>query len=139
MSGVKGNIQSVRDLEKRIRSCANPAVGELIAKEAAGVITEKLQASFDSGVTPYGDDRPDGFYGPVALVETGNTRAFMRFGAVGRRIRCVLGSRYSKYLIGRFRILPQGGQKIPFPWAEALAEIAGRVLDGISSGKTRAA
>lgn len=55
----------------------------------------------------------------LRLVRTGATRAALRFVAVGTVIRCVLGPRYARYLVGKYRILPSGQQAVPFRWRRA--------------------
>ena len=132
---MKGNVKSVRQFEAQLRKVGSVQTAERIAKIGAQVLTEKLDASFDSGNTVYNDSRPDGFHGAVDLVKTGTIRSHLRFRSVGRLIRCVLGTKYAKYMIGRFRILPNGGTAMPFEWSEALAEISKRVIADTLAGR----
>jgi hypothetical protein len=60
----------------------------------------------------------------VSLVRTGKTRDQLRFVVNGTIIRCALGPRYAKYLIGKYKILPIGDRTaMPANWTRALDEL----------------
>ena len=60
----------------------------------------------------------------LTLVQTGDTRRTMKFKANGRLVRCELGPRYAKYLIGKYKILPIGDRTaMPAAWTRALNEL----------------
>jgi hypothetical protein len=76
-------------------------------------------SAFTSGRNVYGDARPTGADGhALSLVKSGKTRRTIEFVANGTIVRCVLGTRYARYLIGRFGILPNG--TLPAQWSAAL-------------------
>ena len=99
-------------------------VAAKVAQRAARAVTEMARADYTSGNTCYGDDRS----GDVSLVRTGATLATVRFEALGQMMRCVLGTPWSKYLIGKYRILPHGGAAMPTKWFEAIRAIANQEL-----------
>lgn len=131
----RGNPRNVREFEQRLRRIPSIANAERIAKIAAGVITETARASFDAGETAYGDGRPSGKHGPLTLVKTGTTRTHLTFAATGTRIRAVLSTKYAKYLIGKYGVLPSGNAPVPYKWQEALSEITKRVFDDTLGGR----
>jgi hypothetical protein len=91
-----------------------------IAQRAAPAITDQATSAFDSGNTVYGEDRPKNVYGhPLTLIgKTGNTRRSVKFVSNGTIVRCVLGTKYAKYLIGKYGILPNGA--LPASWSKRL-------------------
>lgn len=127
VSGVRHRGgDTLAKVQKRVRSLGVVAA-QRVAQEAAPAITRDALASFDSGRTATGGPRPSGVRGPVSLVRTGRTRATVRFVANGTVMRAVLGTRYARYLIGRFGILPSGA--IPTAWKATIGEIVKRTLD----------
>lgn len=114
---------------KRVRSLGVVAA-QSVARTAAPALTSAALADFDGGRTAYGTPRPVGANGPVSLVRTGKTRSTIRFTAQGTALRIVLGTRYAKYLIGRYNMLPSGGRKaIPRAWRTSIDGIVARVTD----------
>ncbi len=66
----------------------------------------------------------------LTLVDTGDTRRTMHFEARGRLVRCRLGPRYAKYLIGKYKILPIGDRtSMPAAWTRALDELVQTVQE----------
>lgn len=61
---------------------------------------------------------------PLDLYETGKTRETLKFVVDGTIVRCRLGPRYAKYLIGKYKILPIGDRTaMPTAWRFALGEL----------------
>lgn len=114
------------DLKKALRALPISVASEAAAK-AAPAISALAQGAFDSGQTVYGDARPRGVGGAdLSLHKTGKARASTYFKSVGTVVRCVLGTPYYKYLIGRYRVLPMGS--LPVAWSRKLSEVVGQVL-----------
>jgi hypothetical protein len=115
--GIKGNqalAQLKRDLAAMPMSMAHD-----VARQVAPVLTMLAQQAFDGGVNVYGDARPRGVSGKaLTLVKTSATRRTVRFVANGTIVRCVLPTRYAKYLIGKYGILPNG--KPPIEWTRRM-------------------
>ncbi len=127
MSRVTGNISKLSQLAASLRQLPRVLAIDVAAKVAPS-ITALARASFDGGRTAYGDARPAGVHGnALTLVKSGDTAATLNFVAIGTKVRAVLGTRYAKFLIGKYGILPSGA--LPFAWADdidatARAEIA---------------
>lgn len=130
MSRIRGaKPASLRRLVSDIQRQSGVVVAQEVAARAAPEVTALALAEFDAGRTAYGDPRPEGVDGrELRLVRTGATRAALRFVAVGTVIRCVLGPRYARYLVGKYRILPSGQQAVPFRWRRAISDVARDVV-----------
>ena len=128
MSGVVGNIGNLKQLRDNIRRMPT-VVGQRVAARGAPAITGLAQRAYASGDTVYGDARPVGVAGnALSLVRTGTTRSTVRFSATGTILRAVLSTRYAKYLIGKYRILPAGNAALPVTWSARLREIVGEEI-----------
>lgn len=102
-----------------------------VAFRAAPVLTTAAAASFDAGRTVYGDARNQGVKGgALTLVRSGDTRRTVKFVSNGRIVRCVLGTPYAKYLIGRYGILPNGNAAMPHAWRTSLDGIVAGIQGG---------
>lgn len=90
-------------------------------------MSEFAGTAYDSGATVYGRPRPQGVDGnALTLHKTGASREAMAFLATGRDIRTRILPRYTRYLIGKYDVLPNG--PLPAAWREALVQIAAEVL-----------
>lgn len=126
---LRGNPQKLRDIGRNLGGIPQ-VVRNRIAARAAGEITELALASFDAGVTPFGDPWLPGFDGrDVDLVRSGSLRSTLRFIAIGGRVRCVMGVRHAKYQVGVRRVLPAPGQTMPASWRAAAARISREEID----------
>lgn len=119
MSGLRGNPSTMRDLAKRIKELPI-VVAQKIAQEAARAVTAKAQANYDSRRSVYGAGRS------VSLVRTGTTKSLVRFVSIGTLVRASLGTRYAKYLIGKYQILPMGA--MPYEWQELIGKIGREIM-----------
>lgn len=83
--------------------------------------------AYDSGQTVYGKSRPRGVDGQaLSLEQTGASRRAVEFRATGRDIRTAPLPRYTRYLIGKYDVLPNG--PLPAAWRERMIAIAAQVL-----------
>ncbi len=97
---------SIRDLPLRIRA--------EVATKAAGILTARLRDDFDSGRTVYGASRPLSVAGTALdLTVSGKTHGALAFVSVGTIVRAQLSTRYAKYLVGKYKILPSS---LPAAW-----------------------
>jgi hypothetical protein len=116
--GLKGDVGKLRTFKQQLREFPITLAAE-VSKAAAPAMTDLTTSAYDGGRTVYGDTRPKGVDGQALDLEaTGATRAQMRFVAVGTIVRCVLGPKYAKYLIGKYSILPNGA--MPAAWRAKL-------------------
>lgn len=122
MSGVKGDPRTLFELNRRIRQIPTTLAQE-VAADVAPALTTAAQSAYGGGQTVYGEARPAGIAGnSLDLEVTGATRADVKFVAIGTVVRAVLGTRYAKYLIGKYRILPMGA--LPVAWSRRISELA---------------
>lgn len=99
-----------------------------VARQGAPACTELAQGAFDGGQTVYGEPRPQGVNGgPLSLVKSGAVRGSLRFVANGTQIRCQLGPKHMRYLVGKYKILPNNA--LPFRWRARLNEIVKATAD----------
>ena len=123
---LSGNIGTLKALKSKLRTLPTTVAVDVAAK-GAPAMTDLTQQAFASGVSVYGDARPAGVDGePLTLEKTGTVKAQLRFISVGTVIRCSLGPKYSRYLIGKYSVLPNGG--LPVRWS---ARLAGLVKDAV--------
>ena len=110
------------DLKAKLKTLP-VSVAHRVASQAAPAVTDLTVDAFLTGRSVYGDHRPDGVDGrPLTLRKSGRTRDTLKFVANGTIVRCVLGTKYARYLIGKYGILPNG--RMPAEWARRLREIA---------------
>lgn len=100
-----------------------------VAEEAAPEITRLGRESFERGETPYGVDWAPGEKGQkVTLRKTGALERFLRYVAIGTRIRVALGVPYAKYQIGKRPVFPRQGGALPESYATVLMRTAVRIV-----------
>jgi hypothetical protein len=120
-SGVRQTGGSIRDI-KRSLAALPTSVTHSVAQRGAPVLTELAGGAYDSNRNVYGDTRRPGVKGnTLSLERTGATRRTVKFVSNGTIIRCVLGTKYAKFLIGKYGILPNGA--MPADWSAALAKV----------------
>jgi hypothetical protein len=121
---VSGN-STLGKLKANLRALPVSIAHEVAASAAPG-LTQRTRGAFNSGQTVYGEARPAGVNGePLSLEQTGATKKTLQFVANGRIVRCVLGTPYAKYLIGKYKVLPNGA--MPAEWSRYLAGEVARV------------
>lgn len=127
--GLRRIGQSLAQVNARLR--ALPArVAQEVTREVAPKITAQLRADYDAGRTAYGQARPAGKDGQALdLVETGAVRAGLAFAAEGTRLSCPLPTDYTKYLIGKYQILPISRSVLPASWSRIIHEATAKAID----------
>ena len=123
-AGLRGNPGLLAQLGRKLAELPTTVRAE-VARQAAPIVTELAQSAFDGGQTVYGDVRPTGVNGDALdLKVTGSVRRSLGFVANGTQLRCTLGPRHMKFLIGKYKILPNNA--LPFRWRRVLDEITTR-------------
>jgi hypothetical protein len=118
--GLKGKPETLDSWKKRIQK-APIELAQKVASDSAPKITNLARGAYDSGRKVWGELRPPGAGGRrLTLKRTGDTYGTVRFVAIGTIMRCVLGTPYARYLIGKYGILPSGA--IPYQWGAAIRE-----------------
>lgn len=130
-------LRSINALKRSLKKLPITSVARIAAR-AAPAMTDLAGGAYDSGQTVYGKPRPPGVDGQaLSLERTGASRRAMAFAATGRDIRTKPLPRYTRYLIGKYDVLPNG--PLPAAWRERLNDIAARVLyEAIHSSAGRA-
>jgi hypothetical protein len=119
--GLRGDLSSLKRMKQSLRDFPRTLAVD-VAKKAAPAMTELTQSAFSSGQTVYGDSRPLGVDGRALDLEvTGATKQQLRFVQIGTVVRCVLGPKYTRYLIGKYGILPNGA--LPARWSQRIGQI----------------
>lgn len=119
---LRGNPRKLRDLRRSLREI--PVVtAQRVAARVAPELTALAGEAYDSGRTVYGDPRRESVEGgALDLVESGKTRERVAFAATGTQVRAVLGTRYARFLIGKYRILPI--RNLPAEWSHRIGGAA---------------
>jgi hypothetical protein len=120
------NVSSLHKFSQSLRELPR-TIAKDVAFEAAPVITEFAQESFDKSEDPYGAAWAPGHDGKkVKLQDTGALRRFIRYVAIGTKLRVSLGVKYAKYQIGKRPVYPRQGGVLPKKYTDALTEIVQR-------------
>lgn len=115
LSSLSKLSSSLRAMPKRL--------GIEVAKRAAPVISQFAKDSFDGSRDPYGVPWVPGAHGQtVKLRETGALERFIRYVAVGTKLRVSLGVPYAKYQIGKRPVYPRAGL-LPVAYSRALERV----------------
>lgn len=122
------------EIKKALR--VNPiTVAREVAATATPAITSDAKASYKSARTAYGTPRRPwrGDKNVPDLYCTGRAFREMHFRSYGREIWCVLGMskealKYTKYLIGKYSVLPNGNASIPIPWQRLFRSLTDREM-----------
>lgn len=121
MSKYKVGNRALDPIKAAIRG-APRTIAHSVANRAGPAMTSLSREAFAAGQSVYGEPRPEGVNGsPLTLRKTGATEGALRFRVAGTIIRCVLGTPYAKYLVGKYGILPNGA--LPVSWIRKLDQI----------------
>lgn len=122
MSALKGDLSKLQRLRDVVREVPR-AIAADVAKRGAPVLSADLQGNYEAQRSAYGAPNPDGVDGrQLTLHETGATAAALRFVAAGTSIQTPGFPPYLRFLIGKYRVLPNGNQAIPETWRKVLAD-----------------
>lgn len=100
-----------------------------VCEEAAPALTQLSRETFDAGADAYGKSWPEGKKGQrVTLRKTGALESFLRYVAIGTKLRVALGTSYAKYQIGKRPVYPRQGGDLPAAYVSALQRTAVRVV-----------
>lgn len=130
-------LRSINALKVALKKLPITATARIAAR-AAPTMSGLAGDAYDSGQTVYGTARPQSVNGgSLSLKKSGASRTAMAFIATGRDIRTRILPKYTKYLIGKYDVLPNG--PLPAKWRETLTDLAARVLyDEIHAGESKA-
>ena len=119
---LRGDLGHIAGLKSRLRALP-VSIAHDVAQRAAPEMTGLTREAFAGNRSVYGDPRPASRVSgaPLSLTRTGATARELRFVAVGTIVRCVLGPKYAKYLIGKYGVLPNGA--LPAAWSDRLRAV----------------
>lgn len=123
MAGLRGDLSSLKKLKANLRALP-VSIAHDVSQRAAPAITELTLQAFESKRNVYGEARPlstTAGHHELTLHRTGAVQSALRFVANGTVLRCVIGPKYARYLIGKYGILPNGA--LPASWSIRLGEI----------------
>lgn len=121
---LKSLKQFAQDLRRLPR-----VVAIRVAAEAAPEISKLADASFEARSTPYGKPWAPGVKGqPVTLQKTGALLRYIRYVAIGTRLRVALGVPYAKWQIGKRPVYPKQAGELPDSYVQVLERTAARVV-----------
>lgn len=128
MSGVANMAAGISSMNRLRASIASLPVRirSAVAKDAAEVLTAEVRESFSAGSTVYDTPRPLSVDGaPLTLVKSGRTKADLVFVAIGTIVRAQLGTKYAKFLVGKYKVLPSS---LPAAWRAKLEQLVGEYV-----------
>lgn len=100
-----------------------------VAEEAAPVLTKLAASTFDASENPYGLNWKPGAEGQrVTLRKTGALARFIKYVAIGTKLRVALGVPYAKYQIGKRPVFPRQDGDLPTAYVQALQRTAVRIV-----------
>lgn len=103
-------------------------VAQKVATAAAPVMTALVLGTFNAGTDAFGGSwkiREDGTR--ATLKKSGALSKYVKYVAIGTRLRLALGVAHARYLIGTRPIAPKQGQGLPVEYIEALAKVTADV------------
>lgn len=125
---LKGNIGSIAKFSSALRRLP-VVVAQRVTAASAPAITTEAQATFSAGADAYGVAwAPSASGDRVTLTRTGALAKYVRYVAIGTKLRVVLGVPYAKYQIGRRPIFPRQGGVLPASYVRTLAKHADAVI-----------
>jgi hypothetical protein len=118
------SLQSLAKFSADLRRLPR-VVATKVAEAAAPAITKLAATSFSSSEDPYGAPwAPGSDGGKVSLRKTGALSRFIRYVAIGTKLRVSLGVPYAKYQIGRRPVYPKQGAPLPTDYVRTLERTA---------------
>lgn len=104
-------------------------VAQKVAERAAPALTSLARSTFDAGENSYGTPWAPGKKGQrVTLNRTGSLFKFIRYVAIGTKLRVSLGVPYAKYQVGKRPIFPRQDSALPDEYQQTLERTAVQVV-----------
>jgi len=100
-----------------------------VAERAAPIITALAKETFDASETPEGKSWTPGKTGKtITLRKTGALEKFIKYVAIGSKLRVSLGVPYAKFQVGKRPVFPRQGGDLPPAYTRALERVAVAVV-----------
>jgi hypothetical protein len=122
VTNMAGGISSIARLRSTIKALPL-RIRSAVAKDAEAILNSELSDNFAAGRTVYDTPRPlsvarETIGQPLSLVKTGKTKGALQFVTIGTILRASLGTKYAKYLVGKYKVMPNGA--LPAAWRSKL-------------------
>lgn len=119
MAGRYGGAVTFDRLRERLRKLPRTLASK-VAERAAPSMTDLTQTAYGGSTDVYGTPRPksDVDRSDLDLYRTGDARRALTFANEGTIVRVRFGTDYTKYLVGKYRVLPNG--PLPAKWRATL-------------------
>ena len=128
-AGLRGDLSSIRAMKRSVAALPI-TLRHAVAADGAPALTAATREAFAAGRSVYGEARPLGVSGKTLdLYVTGAVSRQLRFQNYGTVIKCVLEPKYSRYLIGKYGVLPNGA--LPASWSTRL----GAIIDAMKAAR----
>ncbi len=127
MSGLSGNIASLKNFSARLRDLPT-VVAQKVAAASAEALTEVARQTFDAGENAYGSTwtiREDG--SRATLKKSGELAGKIHYVATGTKLRVALAVSYAKYVVGKRPVFPRQGGALPTAYVETLKRVTAEV------------
>lgn len=113
-------------------------VAQKVCERAAPALTAIARSTFDAGENAYGQSWAPGKGGKrVTLYRTGSLFKFIRYVAIGTKLRIALGVPYAKYQVGKRPIFPRQDASLPDEYVQTLERTAAQVVKEELGGPAR--
>lgn len=107
-----------------------------VAATAAPVLTDLAKQTFEASETPYGAAWKPGIKGQIIkLHKSGDLARYIKYVAIGTKLRVALGVRYAKYQIGKRPVFPRQAGDLPDNYVQALKRVAVQVVKQELNGR----
>lgn len=123
MSGVANMVRGISSIAR-----LKTAIKELplkiraaVARDAKDILNARMRENFAAGQTVYDVARPLSVSGKaLSIVKSGKTLSQLYFVAIGTILRVQLPTKYAKYLVGKYQIMPMS---LPVAWRGELEKL----------------
>lgn len=127
-AGLRGDLSSLKNFSAALRRIPT-VVAEKVAAAAAPEITSLALATFNASQDAFGAPWDAGRDGKaVTLRDSGTLARFIKYVAIGTKIRVSLGVSYARYQIGKRPIFPKQGEPLPASYVAVLKRVASEVM-----------
>lgn len=128
MSGLTGDLSSLTRFSAALRRLPT-VVAQRVAEQAAPALTEAALSTFNASQDAFGAPWDAGRDGQsVKLRRSGSLSKYIRYVAIGTKLRVSLGVSYAKYQVGKRPIFPKQGDPLPASYVNVLKRVASDVI-----------
>lgn len=128
MSGLTGDLSSLARFSATLRRLPT-VVAQKVAEESAPALTDAAQRTFNASQDAFGAPWEPGRDGKtVTLRNRGTLAKYIRYVAIGTKLRVSLGVSYARYQVGKRPIFPKQSDALPASYVNVLKRVASDVI-----------